>query len=92
MVVNKVDVICEHKSDGAIIPLRFQIVDEDGVYQRFTVKGYKLMKNHGAFNTVDGLYIANDTDVYECRIEVLGVRKDVRLYCSKRGAEWKLGF
>ncbi len=49
MVVNKVDVICEHKSDGSVIPLRFQIVDEDGVYQRFTVKGYKLMKKSWCF-------------------------------------------
>ena len=32
MVINKVDVICEHKSDGSIIPLRFKILDEDGAY------------------------------------------------------------
>ncbi len=75
MVINKVDVICEHKSDGSIIPLRFQILDEDGAYQRFNIKGYKLNEVDGAYTTKDCLYVSRGTNIYECKIDVLGYKK-----------------
>ncbi len=91
MVINKVDVICEHKSDGSIIPIRFQILDEDGSYQRFTVKGYRLNEITGAFTSRDHLFVTNDTKIFECKIEVLGYKKTVRLYFFANNMQWKLG-
>lgn len=35
------DLICQHCTDGTIIPLRFRVADEEGVLQEFSVKGYK---------------------------------------------------
>lgn len=32
-----VDVICQHKTDGTIIPLRIRVKDEDGIYQEFNL-------------------------------------------------------
>ena len=29
----KIDMICQHKSDGTIIPIKFRMVDDDGLYQ-----------------------------------------------------------
>ena len=92
MVINKVDVICEHKSDGSIIPLRFQILDEDGAYQRFTIKGYKLNEVDGAYTIKDCLYVSRGTNIYECKIDVLGYKKFVRLYYFVDRSQWKLGF
>ncbi len=92
MVINKVDVICEHKSDGSIIPLRFQILDEDGAYQRFNIKGYKLNEVDGAYTTKDCLYVSRGTNIYECKIDVLGYKKFVRLYYFVDRSQWKLGF
>jgi len=92
MVINKVDVICEHKSDGSIIPIRFQILDEDGTYQRFNIKGYRINETTGAYTSKDCLYVTNDTTIFECRIDVLGYKKTVRLYFFAHNLQWKLGF
>ena len=35
------DVICQHKTDGTIIPLKIRITDEDGEYQVYNIKSYK---------------------------------------------------
>ena len=35
-IIDKVDVICEHKSDGTVIPLRFRLMNEDGAYEAYT--------------------------------------------------------
>lgn len=32
------DVICQHKIDGSIIPLKIRITDEDGEYQVYNIK------------------------------------------------------
>ena len=92
MLINNVDVICEHKSDGTIIPMRFQIVDEDGAYQRFTIKGYRENEIEGAYTTKDCVYVTKETKMYECKIDVLGYKKFVRRYCCTRNMQWKLGF
>ena len=36
-----IDVICQHKQDGNIIPLKIRLQDEDGEYQAFVVKSYR---------------------------------------------------
>jgi len=40
------DVICQHKTDGTIIPLKIRIADEDGEYQIFNIKSYKVLSDH----------------------------------------------
>ncbi len=41
---NYVDVICQFKKDGSIVPIKFRVLTEDGEYQEFTVeiKGYRF--------------------------------------------------
>lgn len=40
------DVICQHKTDGTIIPLKIRIAGEDGEYQIFKIKSYKVLSDH----------------------------------------------
>ena len=30
---DKIDVICEHKHDGTIIPIKFRLMNEDGLWE-----------------------------------------------------------
>ena len=47
-VIDKVDVICEYKADGKVIPMRFRLINEDGVYEAYTIKGYRqIFKQEG---------------------------------------------
>ncbi|MBE5832261.1 MAG: hypothetical protein E7306_11055 [Butyrivibrio sp.] len=90
-VINEVDVICEHKSDGSIIPLRLRFMNEDGVYNVFTIKGYRKSDRKGAHTTEDGVYTTDSTFIFECLIIVLGIKKVVRLYYDPAtNTKWRL--
>ena len=43
------DVICQHKTDGTIIPLKIRITDEAGEYQVYNIKSYKDVSNRTAY-------------------------------------------
>lgn len=91
-VIQDVDVICEHKADCSIIPIRFRFLDEDGEYKTFKVKSYRIMPIKGARTTIDGVFICNNMRVIECMIEIFGVKKIVRLYYDlQKGGKWFLG-
>ena len=61
-VIDKVDVICEHKADGNIIPMRFRLMNDDGVYEAYTIKkkGGRLLDNTEVFDIYEGDKINND--------------------------------
>ncbi len=90
-VINEVDVICEHKSDGSIIPMRLRFMNEDGEYETFTIKGYRECEKKGTHTTEDGIYVGDATFIFECMIIVLGMKRVVRLYYDPRNdTRWKL--
>ena len=90
-VIDKVDVIAEFKSDGAIIPMRFRMMNEDGEYEAFTIKAYKQMPKKETYTTEDGVYICNEDLVFQCKVIVLNIERIVRLYFFKRKNSWILG-
>ncbi len=85
-----VDVICEHSRDGKICPIKIRIVDEDGEYQIFTIKGYRDMSHQGTREMPDGVYVTNETLIFECQIVVFGHKRLVRLYYNPAGIVWKM--
>ena len=44
-----VDVICQHKKDGTMIPLKIRLTDEDGETQDYRVKSYRPVTHIGTF-------------------------------------------
>ena len=52
-----VDVICQHSRDGKITPMKIRIIDEDGVFQEYKIKGYRDLTGHGARTLPDGVYV-----------------------------------
>ena len=90
-VFDKVDVICQIKADGSTIPLRFRLKNEDGIYETYTIKSYKPIAKKGAYTTGDGLYVSDGTDIFECRVHLMGLERTVRLYYDcKVSNTWKL--
>ena len=49
------DVICQHKTDGTIIPLKIRIAGEDGEYQIFNIKSYKVLSDHKEHTLPNGV-------------------------------------
>ena len=86
-----VDVIALFKRDGSIIPMRLQLVDEDGMEQAFTIKGYYVSNDyyHNWKKNEDKINL--DTVIqYTCKIEVLGIIKSINLLYFTKSGFWKL--
>jgi len=91
-VVKDIDVICQFKADGTIIPLRFRTSGEDGQYRIYKILEYREVPKKGAYTTKDGIFVGNNTEILECRIQSFGRDKIVRLYYEpKKDGKWMLG-
>lgn len=75
----KIDLICQHCSDGTIIPIRLRFPDEDGVLQEYTVKGYKDTSECGLIK-------------FDCNIVANNTVKKVTIFTSQTSYDgiWKL--
>lgn len=89
-VIENVDVICEHKSEGKVIPMRFRIMNEDGVYEAYTIKGYREIFKKGCYTTPDGITVSSRDKVYECRVLILDIYRTVTLYLNTTNMKWRI--
>lgn len=84
----KVDVICQHSSDGNIMPLKIRFEDEDGQWQTYIIKEYKDISHQGTRTLPDGMFITDNTIAFECKIKVFDSFKRIRLYYFSQGMKW----
>lgn len=85
-----VDVICQHKTDGTIIPLRIRIKDEDGVYQEFNVKGYRDLTHNGSYEMPNGVIVSSHLHSFECKIIVFNQPRLLRLFYNAYDCRWQI--
>ncbi len=85
-----VDVICQHSRDGSLTPIKIRVVDEDGVFQEYKIKGYRERSHQGTRMMPDGVYVTDKTFIFECNIEVFGHNKMIRLYYEPNSTIWKM--
>ena len=85
-----VDVICQHCRDGRMIPLRVRVKDEEGEYQAYTIKAYTDLTHLGTRSMPDGVFVKDNTLVYECEISVFGRKKMIRLYYEPEDTVWRM--
>ncbi len=85
-----VDVICQHSRDGTLMPMRVRVVDDDGQYQTYTIKGYRDISHQGTRELPNGVYVTNRTYVYECQIFSFGKQQIITLYYEPNGTVWRM--
>ena len=88
----KLDVICQHKSDGSIIPIKFRIQDDDGEWQNYLIRSYKVISSPGTYTMPNDVSSSSHTWNFECKIQVFGMEKIVRLFYNGYDNHWKLQF
>ena len=67
-----IDVICQPSRDGKITPMKIRVIDEDGEYQEYKIKGYNIiMRNNIGLN----------------KKRILAARYATRLFSSAKAAE-----
>ena len=86
----EVDVICQHSSDGSIIPLRVRMTDEDGLRQAFTIKEYKDLSHKGTRTMPDGMHVTDLTLIFQCKICVIDRERIITLYLDPPNLVWKM--
>lgn len=65
--MQNIDVICQIKSDGSMIPIRIKVEDNEQQLQIFNIKRYKPLKSY--INFLD----------FDCIIEVFKIEKMIKL-------------
>ncbi len=85
-----VDVICQYSKDGKIIPLRLRLTDEDGERQAFTIKQYRDLTPHEAGTVSDYVTYRNNNRTFECKIQVFGNLKTVKLFFNSNEHRWRI--
>ena len=85
-----VDVICQHLTDGTVIPMRIRVVDEEGERRVFNISAYKDLSGQGARTMPDGIYVSNDIMVFECHIVIQDQRKSLYLYYFPAKMQWAI--
>ena len=89
-ILKDVDVICSFSHTGSIIPLRIRMTDEDGQKQSYNIKEYRDLSGQGARTMPDGVYVADNMLVYECKICVFARLRLIRLYYTPARMVWKM--
>ncbi|MCR5718933.1 MAG: hypothetical protein K6F84_00050 [Lachnospiraceae bacterium] len=90
-IIENVDVICQHKADGDIIPIKFRFMNEDKEYETYKICGYRRLSGPGTYTTPDGLLVSGTTFIFECLVIVLDNKRKVRLYFERNNCKWRLG-
>ncbi len=80
------DVICQHKKDGNIIPIKIRLQDEDGLYQVFAIKSYHCINHHT--KAVDPR--RTPTLMFECIIQSYERERMIGISFSFMDGLWKL--
>lgn len=88
----RVDVICQHKSDGSIIPLKIRLQDDDGEYQIYVIKSYKILTQPGQYALPSGVTSTTHTWQFECKIMVFEIEKRIKLFYNAYENHWKVTY
>ena len=87
-----VDVICQHSKDGELIPMRIRVRGENGEHQVYNIKEYQDLSHRGTRELPNGVFVSNNTFVFECRILVFGIHKSIRLYYEPGSTIWYMTY
>lgn len=84
------DVICQHTRDARIIPIKIRLQDDDGEFQTYTIRAYKDLTHYGNYVLPNGISTSNHMWRFECKIQVFGVEKRIRLFYNSVDNKWRV--
>lgn len=87
-----IDMICQHNTDGSIIPLRIRMEDDDGMMQEYKVRAYKDLSYRGNMFDMPDVSRIHTSGIYpfDVRIESFGCERTLRLFYNSYEHTWKL--
>ena len=87
-----IDMICQHKADGTIIPMKIRMLDDDGAYQEYKIRAYKDLSYKGSLFDMPDVGRIHTSGIYpfECKIESFGHERTLKLFYNSYEHTWKL--
>ena len=79
------DVICQHKPDGSIVPLKLRQRDPDGEHQAYMVKSYRCCELTDAIKNPTYSRV-----MFKVKINSFGREKIVKISYSYTDGIWRL--
>ena len=86
----KADVICQHTSDGEIIPIKIRFADEDGEFHTYAIRAYRIVTKNGDILLPNEVTAKSHIWIFECRIVVFEKEISVRLFYNAHENMWKI--
>lgn len=86
-----IDVICQHKRDGTIIPIKIRLKDEDELYQEFVIKSYRVVYRPGQCMLPNEIPTMSHRWEFDCKIVVLSMERKIKLSYNAHEGLWRAG-
>ena len=87
-----IDMICLHKADGTIIPIKIRVLDKDGAYQEYRIKAYKDLSYKGNPFEMSDVSRVHSKGIYpfEIKVESFGIIRTMKIFYNSYEHTWKL--
>ena len=86
-----IEVICQHKTDGSILPIKIKCADEDGEYQVYRILRFReCAPGESSFTLPSAISATKLLRRFDCKIHVFGKEKNVSLLYNTTTGRWDL--
>ena len=86
-----IEVICQHKTDGRILPIKIKFADEDGEYQVYRVLSFReCAPGEASYTLPNEINATRILRRFDCRIHVFSKEKTVILLYNTTTGKWDL--
>ena len=86
----RLDVICQHTSEGRVIPIKIRMIDDDGEWQIYKIKSYKVLASPGTVHLPNNVDTTTNTWLCECQVFIFNRTLMIKLYYNVYEGVWKL--
>lgn len=84
----KLDIICQHKLNGEIIPIKIRLTDEDGEMHTYLVKAYKVIERPCDGCLPNHVKTTMSIWTFECKISVFEKQQIIRIHYNVYQGRW----
>ncbi len=86
-----IDVICQHRTDGAILPIKIKCADDDGEYQVYRILSFReLTPGEATFTLPNAVNATRILRRFDCKIRVFGKERIISLLYNTTTGRWDL--
>ena len=86
-----IEVICQHKTNGTILPIKIKCADEYGEYQVYRILSFReCAPGESSFKLPNAVNATRILRRFDCKIHVFGKEKPVTLLYNTTTGTWEL--